>query len=98
VDNIDVYAQTTWAVNPDWSLTGGVRSTSVNFRVQDYFIRPGTANGDDGRDGSYLGHQFGPGHHAEHLGDALNIYANWGRGFKKPRASPNWPTGRARAA
>lgn len=81
VENLDVYAQTSWLFHPQWSLTGGLRSSTVKFRVTDYFIAPG--NPDDSGSARYSATNpvFGLTHFAT---ENLNLYANLGRGFETP--------------
>jgi iron complex outermembrane receptor protein len=51
--------------------------------VDDYFARPGTANGDDSGSATYRATNPVLGV-TRHFGEALNVYANWGRGFESP--------------
>jgi iron complex outermembrane receptor protein len=81
VDSLDFYALTTWLINPDWSVTGGLRSSSVNFKTKDYFIA--TGNPDDSGSATYRATNPVLGI-TRHVGEDLNLYANWGRGFETP--------------
>ena len=81
VSNTDFYAQSTWLINPGWSVTGGVRSSSVKFRTNDFFIAPG--NPDDSGSATYRATNPVVGV-TRHVNEDLNIYANWGRGFETP--------------
>ncbi len=81
VSNLDYYLQSTWFIDPRWSITAGARSSTVRFKVQDAFIVPG--NPDDSGQQSYratnpvLGVTYT-------FNDRVNAYAQWGRGFETP--------------
>ncbi len=81
VENLDLYAQTNWLINPKWSVTGGLRSSTVKFRVNDYFVAAG--NPDDSGSAKYsaVNPVLGVTHF---FSDQLNVYANLGRGFETP--------------
>ena len=81
VVSLDAFAQATWDVAPAWTLTAGVRTSSVRFRSQDRFIT--ADNPDDSGAVSY--HATNPVLGvAWHATPALNLYANAGRGFETP--------------
>lgn len=79
-ENSDLYAQGTALLSERWSLTGGLRYSTVRFVSDDYYLA-------DGRDGSgnasyraaspVLGATW-------HAGERLNVYANYGKGFETP--------------
>jgi iron complex outermembrane recepter protein len=81
VSNLDPYAQAVWKFAPRWSLTGGVRHSSVRFSSSDHYIA-GT-NGNDSGGVSYsatlpvaaLMYEISP---------QLHGYAAAGRGFETP--------------
>jgi iron complex outermembrane receptor protein len=83
VTSTDLYAQAEWKTGERWTLHGGVRSSRVAFRVKDFFIVPGTVNGDDSGDRTYrattpvAGVVF-------RLNPTTSLYANAGRGFETP--------------
>src|SRR5258705_2837563 len=47
------YVQGEWKFAERWSAHAGARRSSVRFRNTDYFIVPGTQNGDDSGDRAY---------------------------------------------
>jgi iron complex outermembrane recepter protein len=81
VDNLDPYAQAVWRFAPRWSLTAGVRHSSVRFSSDDHYVVG--ANGNDSGGVSYsatlpvaaLMYEFSPSVHG---------YAAFGRGFETP--------------
>jgi iron complex outermembrane recepter protein len=81
VENLDIYAQTNWLIDPKWSVTGGLRSSSVKFRVNDYFVAAGNPDDTGSAKYSAVNPVLGVTHF---LNDQVNIYANLGRGFETP--------------
>jgi iron complex outermembrane receptor protein len=79
--NVDAYAQANWTFDPEWQLLAGVRASRVRLSVDDHFITGG--NPDDSGSVSYrnvspvLGLVW-------HASDAMNLYANLGKGFETP--------------
>jgi iron complex outermembrane recepter protein len=81
VSNLDPYVQAVWKFAPRWSLTGGVRRSSVRFSSEDHYVSG--ANGNDSGGVSYsatlpvaaLMYEFSP---------QLHGYAAFGRGFETP--------------
>ena len=79
-ENSDLFLQGTALLSERWSLTGGLRHSTVRFSSDDYYLA-------DGRDGSgqvtyqatspVLGLTW-------HAADTLNVYANYGKGFETP--------------
>jgi len=79
-ENSDLFLQGTALLSERWSLTGGLRHSTVRFISDDYYLA-------DGRDGSgsatyqatspVLGLTW-------HAADTLNVYANYGKGFETP--------------
>jgi iron complex outermembrane receptor protein len=81
VSNLDPYLQGVWKFAPRWSLTTGVRHSSVSFSSADHYIVG--RNGDDS----------GAVHYSATLPVAalmfawsprLHLYGSWGRGFETP--------------
>ena len=79
--NFDQYAIAEWWFAERWRLAGGLRHSSVTFRVQDDFVT--AANPDDSgrRDYSATRPVVGL---LYVLDDAVNLYASAGRGFETP--------------
>ncbi|MGZ5196307.1 MAG: TonB-dependent receptor domain-containing protein, partial [Ramlibacter sp.] len=81
VANLDPYAQAVWKFAPRWSLTGGVRHSSVRFSSDDHYVAG--SNGNDSGGVNYsatlpvaaLLYELSPRMHA---------YAAFGRGFETP--------------
>jgi iron complex outermembrane receptor protein len=82
--DLDQYAQASWQLSPRWSLSGGVRHSSVHFDVDDRYVTAG--NPDDSGQRVYsatspvLGVLF-------RAGRDWHLYASWGRGFETPTFS-----------
>lgn len=81
VENLDLYAQTNWLINPKWSVTGGLRSSTVKFKVNDYFVAAGNPDDSGAAKYSAVNPVLGVTHF---LNDRVNVYANLGRGFETP--------------
>ena len=81
VSNLDPYLQAVWKFRPRWSLTAGVRHSSVRFQSQDRYVA-GT-NGDDSGSLRYratlpvAGFMYA-------WSPQLHVYGAWGRGFETP--------------
>jgi iron complex outermembrane receptor protein len=81
VANLDPYLQAVWKFAPRWSLTAGVRHSSVRFSSADRFIVG--ANGDDSGRVSYsatlpvAGLMYA-------VTQQLHLYGSVGRGFETP--------------
>jgi iron complex outermembrane receptor protein len=81
VDNIDPYLQGVWKAGDRWTLTAGVRHSSVRFRSSDHYIAG--ANGDDSGSVRYsatlpaIATMFA-------VTTQLHAYAAYGRGFETP--------------
>jgi iron complex outermembrane receptor protein len=81
VSSFDQYVQAEWQLAKRWSVSAGVRNSEVKFDSEDHFIRPG--NPDDSGNLSFrhvnpvVGVLF-------KATPALNLYANYGRGFETP--------------
>lgn len=76
-----LYAQLDWAINEAWSMVAGLRANRVEFRVQDFYLRPGNPDDSGRRAFSATNPVLGI---TRHLGEATNLYANVGRGFETP--------------
>lgn len=78
-ESSDLFVQATALVAERWSMTGGLRQSTVRIVSDDYFL----SNGDGSGNVSYqatnpvLGLTW-------HARDNLNLYANYGRGFETP--------------
>jgi iron complex outermembrane recepter protein len=81
VFNFDQYVQAQWDVLERWSVSAGVRHSRVSFKSVDYFIA-GT-NRDDGGSAEYSSTSPVVGVLFKAL-PALNLYANFGKGFETP--------------
>ncbi len=81
VENRDVYAQAGWDLTPQWTVTGGVRSSRVRFRSADHFIARGNPDDSGGVDYDATNPVLGIAFRAT---PQLNLYANVGRGFETP--------------
>ncbi|KQO16153.1 ligand-gated channel protein [Acidovorax sp. Leaf76] len=91
--NTDVYGQLDAWLSPRWRAIAGVRTSQVRVRVDDRYVTP--ANPDDSGSRTWR-------HTSPVLGvvwaatDALNLYANAGRGFETPTlAEMAYSTGNA---
>ena len=81
VSNVDPYLQGVWKFRPQWSLTAGVRHSSVRFASNDRYVSG--ANRDDSGSVRYratlpvagLMYAWSP---------QLRVYGAWGRGFETP--------------
>ena len=84
VSNLDPYLQAVWKFAPRWSLTAGVRHSSVRFSSADRFIVG--ANGDDSGRVSYsatlpvAGLMYA-------VTPQLHLYGSVGRGFETPTSN-----------
>lgn len=80
-ESSDLFAQATALVSERYSITGGVRNSSVRMLSDDYY---GNGAGSGNVSYSAVSPVLGVTWHA---GDSLNIYANYGRGFETPTLS-----------
>lgn len=77
--NMDVFGQIDWSFAPQWRLITGVRASRVKLSVDDQFL----SNGNDSGNVEYkqtspvVGLLWS-------VNDALNLYANIGKGFETP--------------
>lgn len=79
--NVDQYLQAEWAAAERWSLSAGVRHSTVSLRSHDRYLAPG--NPDDS--GSVRFSAFTPALGVVyHLSETVNLYAAAGRGFETP--------------
>ncbi|MDB5882388.1 MAG: TonB-dependent receptor [Ramlibacter sp.] len=81
VSNLDPYLQAVWKFAPRWSLTGGVRRSTVRFSSADRFIVG--ANGDDRGSVSYSATLPVAGLMFE-VTPQVHVYGAVGRGFETP--------------
>jgi iron complex outermembrane recepter protein len=81
VTNLDPYLQAVWRFAPDWTLTAGVRRSTVRFASSDRYFAG--ANGDDSGGVRYAatlpvaGLMYA-------LSERTHVYAALGRGFETP--------------
>src|SRR5467141_1005826 len=78
-----LYAQGDWKFAPRWSASAGLRHTEVSFYSADYFIVPGTANGDESGQIRFKNTSPVAGLVYE-ASPSLNFYGNVGKGFETP--------------
>jgi iron complex outermembrane recepter protein len=83
--NSDLFFQGTALLSDRWSLTGGLRHSTVSFKSKDYFINeastPPNLDGSGTVKYSATNPVIGLTWHAA---DTLNLYANLGKGFETP--------------
>lgn len=77
--NSDFFAQATTLVTDDFTLTTGLRSSSVHFASEDLFLSDG--NGSGAVRYNAISPVLGLTYHAS---DNLNLYVNYGKGFETP--------------
>lgn len=75
--SFDQYLQATWEPSERWLMSGGLRHTRVEFKIDDEFDGNGTGNITYENTSPVLGVTF-------KLTPALNLYANVGKGFETP--------------
>jgi iron complex outermembrane receptor protein len=80
-ENSDLFVQGTALVSDNLSLTTGLRQSLVRFVSDDYFITPSDPNGSGNVSYQATSPVLGLTWHAN---DALNLYANYGKGFETP--------------
>ena len=78
-----IYAQGEWKFMPRWSASAGLRYTEVSFNSSDFFIVPGTSNGDESGKISFKNTSPVAGLVYE-VDPSLNLYGNIGKGFETP--------------
>jgi iron complex outermembrane recepter protein len=78
-ENSDLFAQATVLMSDKISLIAGLRSSSVRFTSEDNFLTDGNGSGSTNYQATspVLGVTW-------HATDALNLYANYGKGFESP--------------
>ena len=80
----DAYAEARWRFLPRWQATLGLRHSRVRFDSDDHYLAPGNPDDSGTRDYGFTtpvaGLLFKP-------TDALELYANAGRGYETPTAS-----------
>jgi iron complex outermembrane receptor protein len=81
VSQSGLYAQAEWRFAERWIAVAGVRSSSVEFKVTDYFVAPG--NGDDSGRKKYTAVTPTAGL-LYRLAPSTSLYVNAGRGFETP--------------
>jgi iron complex outermembrane receptor protein len=78
-----LYAQGDWKFMPRWSASAGLRQSETFFRSTDYFIVPGTNNGDESGEIRFKNTSPVAGLVYE-AAPSLNFYGNVGKGFETP--------------
>lgn len=81
VINTGLYSQAEWKFAGRWSVSGGLRYSSVRFGSADYFVTPTNPNDSGGARFSKTTPVAGLVFNAA---PAWNVYANVGRGFETP--------------
>jgi iron complex outermembrane receptor protein len=81
VSAFDQYLQFQWQIAPRWQFSGGVRHTSVPFKVQDNYIT--AANPNDSGSITYSGTSPVIGVLYQ-VTDTVNVYGAAGKGFETP--------------
>ena len=76
-----VYAQASYDLTSQWTVTAGARSSRIEFESADRYIRPGNADDSGNRNYSATSPVFGLAWKAT---PSLNLYANVGHGFETP--------------
>jgi iron complex outermembrane receptor protein len=79
--NTDVFGQVDWTFDPQWRLIAGLRASRVRLSVDDNFIT--AVSPDDSGSVSFRNTSPVVGL-VWHATDAVNVYANLGRGFETP--------------
>jgi iron complex outermembrane receptor protein len=83
IASTDLYAQGEWKFVERWSLHAGARASQVRMEVDDHFVLPGTANGDDSGSRTYRATTPVAGILFK-LSNTTSLYGNIGRGFETP--------------
>jgi iron complex outermembrane receptor protein len=81
VSSTALYAQAEWRFAERWSVHGGVRSSQVEFKSEDYFIVPGNPDDSGSRDYSATTPLAGI---VFRQTRTLSWYATFGEGFETP--------------
>lgn len=78
-ENSDLFAQATALVSEKFSLTGGLRYSTVRMVSDDYYTSDGNGSGNVSYSAAspVLGVTW-------HASESLNVYANYGKGFETP--------------
>ena len=78
-ENTDLFVQGTASVSEHVSITTGLRQSLVRFLSDDYYLSDGNGSGNLSYQATnpVLGITY-------HATDALNLYANYGKGFETP--------------
>lgn len=79
--NSDLFIQGTAMLSDSWSLTSGLRHSSVRFQSKDYYITGTNPDGSGAVSYSATNPVLGLTWHAA---ETLNVYANLGKGFETP--------------
>jgi iron complex outermembrane receptor protein len=79
--NVDVFGQVEWTFDPQWRLIAGLRASRVRLTFDDHYLT--AASPDDSGSVSYRNTSPVVGL-VWHASEAVNVYANLGRGFETP--------------
>lgn len=80
-ENSDLFVQGTALVSEKISVAAGLRSSTVRFVSDDYYITPSDPNGSGNVAYQATNPVLGLTYHAN---ESLNLYANYGKGFETP--------------
>jgi iron complex outermembrane receptor protein len=77
--NSDFFVQTTTQLTPAWAMVAGIRLSSVQLSSADHYLSDGNGSGSESfrANTPVLGLSY-------RASDALNFFANFGRGFESP--------------
>ncbi len=84
VTSTDFYAQAEWQIAPRWSVLGGLRHSRVEFESRDFFVVGANPDDSGALDFVRTTPAFGV---VFRLNPAVNVYANYGKGFETPTFS-----------
>ena len=79
--SLDIFAQIDWAFAENWQATAGVRSSRVQFSVDDHYVTAASPNDSGGvqyrNNSPVVGLVW-------HAAESVNFYTNLGTGFETP--------------
>ena len=80
-ENSDLFAQASALLSEQWTLVAGLRSSTVRFVSDDYYLGDSGINGSGNVSYQATTPVLGLTYHAT---NSLNLYANYGKGFETP--------------
>ena len=80
-ENSDLFVQASALLSEQWMLVAGLRSSTVRFVSEDYYLGDAGTNGSGNVSYQATTPVLGLTYHAT---DSLNLYANYGKGFETP--------------